>query len=224
MILAISKNLINTLTTKFGVEKTIATSNCLTVSAKLLSLVSRNQTLYRVLTYTETEEQRKERRRIRHEKDRATRRTKKLQEGKKRSETEDQDKQCLATLKRLKRGDENEMERKVRLEKVVTSKQLRLAMETEEARLENETATKWLRFTKKRKKNFDLIWIEIGVFKKQKISRNELTRPVMGTIFLVSGGKRGNPYRNDKVVTRLWSPCNLVTTLLQPCHNLVTTL
>ena len=32
------------------------------------------------------------------------------------------------------------------------------------------------------------------------------------------------PYRNDKVVTRLWSPCNLVTTLLQPCHNLATTL
>ena len=30
-----------------------------------------------------------------------------------------------------------------------------------------------------------------------------------------------NPYRNDKVVTRLWSPCNLVTTLRQPCHNLV---
>ena len=29
------------------------------------------------------------------------------------------------------------------------------------------------------------------------------------------------PYRNDKVVTRLWSPCNLVTNLLQPCHNLV---
>ena len=32
---------------------------------------------------------------------------------------------------------------------------------------------------------------------------------------------RGYPYRNDKVVTRLWSPCNLVTTLLQPCHDLV---
>ena len=29
----------------------------------------------------------------------------------------------------------------------------------------------------------DLIWIEIRVFKN---SRNELTRPVMGTIFLVS--------------------------------------
>ena len=30
--------------------------------------------------------------------------------------------------------------------------------------------------------DLDLIWIEIGFF---KISRNELTRPVMGTIFLV---------------------------------------
>ena len=51
---------------------------------------------------TRTEERRL---RIRREKDRARRRTKKLQEEKKRSsETEDQ--QCLATLKRLKRGDE----------------------------------------------------------------------------------------------------------------------
>ena len=33
-----------------------------------------------------------------------------------------------------------------------------------------------------------------------------------------------NPYRNDKVVTRLWSRYNLVTTLRQPCHNLATTL
>ena len=39
---------------------------------------------------------------------------------------------ALATLKRLKRGDENELERKLRLEKVVASKQLRLAVETEE--------------------------------------------------------------------------------------------
>ena len=54
----------------------------------------------------------------------------------------------LATLKRLKRGDENELERKLRLEKVVASKQLRLAMEMEEerrARLENDAATKRLR-------------------------------------------------------------------------------
>ena len=56
---------------------------------------------------------------------------------------EDQEKQCLATLKRLKRGDENELERILslekenelerilRLEKDVASKQLRLALERE---------------------------------------------------------------------------------------------
>ena len=81
---------------------------------------------------SETEEQRKERLRIIREKDRARRRTKKLQEEKKRwSEIEDHEKQRLATLKRLKRGDENELERKLRLEKVVASKYLRLAVETE---------------------------------------------------------------------------------------------
>ena len=40
------------------------------------------------------------------------------------------------------------LERNLRLEKVVTSKQFRLAVETEKdrrARLENDTATKWLR-------------------------------------------------------------------------------
>ena len=57
---------------------------------------------------TQTELQRlKNKERIRHEKDRARRRTKKLQEEKKRSsETEDHEKQRLATLKRLKRDDE----------------------------------------------------------------------------------------------------------------------
>ena len=51
---------------------------------------------------SETEEQRKERLRIRHEIDRARRRTK----GKKGSpETEDHEKQRLATIKRLNRGD-----------------------------------------------------------------------------------------------------------------------
>ena len=54
-----------------------------------------------------TEEQRKERLRIRLEKDRETRTTKKLQEEKIRSsETKDYEEQRLATLKRLKRGDE----------------------------------------------------------------------------------------------------------------------
>ena len=54
-------------------------------------------------------------------------------------------KQRLATHNRLKRGNENELERKLRLKKVVASKQLRLAIETEEekrARLENDAATK----------------------------------------------------------------------------------
>ena len=92
-----------------------------------------------------TEEQRRERLRIRREKDRARRRTKKLQEEKKRSSvTEDHEKQRLATLKRLKRG----LDRNLRLEKVVASKQLRLSVEIEEDRrvkLENDTATIRLR-------------------------------------------------------------------------------
>ena len=75
---------------------------------------------------SETEEQRKESLRIRREKDRARRRTK----GKKRSpDTDENEKQRLATLKRLKRGEVD-----LRLEKVVASKQLRLAVETEEER------------------------------------------------------------------------------------------
>ena len=62
-----------------------------------------------------SEEQRKESLRIRREKDRARRRTK----GKKRSpDTDDYEKQRLATLKRLNRGE--------------VDKQLRLAVETEE--------------------------------------------------------------------------------------------
>ena len=75
---------------------------------------------------SETEEQRKESLRIRREKDRARRRTK----GKKRSPyADDYKEERLATLKRLKRGEVN-----LRLEKVVASKQLRLAIETEEER------------------------------------------------------------------------------------------
>ena len=40
--------------------------------------------------------------------------------------------QCPATLKRLKPGDDNELERNLKLENVVDSEQLRLAVETEE--------------------------------------------------------------------------------------------
>ena len=62
------------------------------------------------------------------------------------NKTENHELQRLPT--RWKRGDDNELESNLRLEKVVASKQLRLAMETEDerrARLENDAATKWLR-------------------------------------------------------------------------------
>ena len=82
------------------------------------------------------EEQRKEKLRISREKDREPR-------GKS-SDPEDHEKQRLATLKRLKPCDENDFERKLRLEKVVVM----LAVETEEerkARLEKMVATTQLR-------------------------------------------------------------------------------
>ena len=61
-----------------------------------------------------TEEQRRERLRIRREKDRAKTKTKNYKRKKKRSSvTEDNENQRQATLKRLKRGDENELERNV---------------------------------------------------------------------------------------------------------------
>ena len=66
----------------------------------------------------------------------------------KNKKTENHPKKHLDTLKRLKWGDDNELERNLRLEKVVASKQLRLSLETEEerrARLENDAATKRLR-------------------------------------------------------------------------------
>ena len=40
---------------------------------------------------------------------------------------------------RLKRGDDNELKRNLRLEKVVASKQLRLAVETDRRRKKNKT-------------------------------------------------------------------------------------
>ena len=66
----------------------------------------------------DTEEQRKERLRIRREN----------------QKIENHKKQRLATLKRLKRGDDNDLKRNLRLGKVVAGKPLRLAVETEEER------------------------------------------------------------------------------------------
>ena len=79
------------------------------------------------------EEQRKERLRIRR----------------KNVKIENHEKQRLATLKRLKRDDDSELKRNLRLEKVVTGKHLRLAMETEKkrrTRLENDAAILCLSF------------------------------------------------------------------------------
>ena len=94
---------------------------------------------------SETAEQRKERLRIRREKDRARR--------KRSSDSDDYEKQRLATLKRLKRSDENELERKLRLEKMVATKRLRSAMETDEEdwrmmQLPNGSGWPWRRMTK----------------------------------------------------------------------------
>ena len=80
----------------------------------------------------QTEELRKERLRIRCEN----------------KKTENHEKRRLATLNRLKRVDDNELERYLRPEMVAANKELRLAMETAEerrARLENDAATKRLR-------------------------------------------------------------------------------
>ena len=63
--------------------------------------------------------------------------------------TEKREKQRLATLKRLKRGDDNELERNLRLEKVVASKQLRLAeQDWRMMQLPNGTAWPWRRMKK----------------------------------------------------------------------------
>ena len=97
---------------------------------------------------SEAEEQMKERLRIGREKIDIP----KITRGKEKVvKTEDHEKQCLATLKRMKRCDDNELEKKLRLEKVVT----RLAVETEEerrARMEKMVATKRLRLAMRQMK------------------------------------------------------------------------
>ena len=106
---------------------------------------------------SETDEQRRERLRIRREKDRAKRTKKNYNRKKKRSSvTEDNENQRLATLKRLKRGDENELERNVPVSVY------RVPVSVYRVPVSRD-----------------------GGRKKSK-KRNELARPVMGTIFLVN--------------------------------------
>ena len=74
--------------------------------------------------------------------------------------------ETMVATKRLRLAMETDEERKARQEKMIATTQLRLALETEEER----SAKKWI--------GYDLE-IEIGVL----ISMNELARLVMGTIF-----------------------------------------
>ena len=84
----------------------------------------------------------------------------------------------MVASKQLRLAVETEEERRARLENDAATKRLRLAMETDEerkARLEKMVATTQLRLAleteeeRRAKKRMDLIWIEIGVFKKKKI-------------------------------------------------------
>ena len=105
---------------------------------------------------------------LRNEKLRASRSLETEEQGKERltirpkiEKTENHEKQHLAILKRLKRGDDNELKRNQILEKVVASKQLRLAVKTEEERrprlsmmqLPNGSGWPWRR-TKKEKQDW----------------------------------------------------------------------
>ena len=101
-------------------------------------------------------------------------------------------------------------ERKLRLEKVVTNKHLRLAVETEQerrARLENDAATKWLKLAmemdEKRKarlqKMVAITQLRLALETEEERrakkligfkTRNERTHPVMGINFLLGRAKR----------------------------------
>ena len=76
--------------------------------------------------------------------------------------TENHEKQLLATLKRLRRGDENELERNLRLEKVVASKKLRLG---------NDAATKRLRLA-----------MEMDEERKARLEKMVATQPMLALI------------------------------------------
>ena len=131
--------------------------------------------------------------RIRREKDRARRRIKKTEEGKKRSpETEEHEKQHLATLKRLKRGYDNELERNIRLEKVDASQQLWL--EERRAKLENDAATNRLRSA-----------MEMDEERKARLEKMVATAGVMLT--LVKGVVDVGVVLSLKPILKSWQLC-----------------
>ena len=122
----------------------------------------------------------------------------KTEEGirRKNKKTENHKKQHLATLKRLKRGDENELERNLRLEKDVTSKQLWLAVEIEEerrARLENDAATKWFRLA-----------MEMD---EERKARWEMVATTQLMLALIKGVVNAGVVLSPKPILKSWQLC-----------------
>ena len=102
----------------------------------------------------------------------------------------------MATLKRLKRGDDNELERNLKLEKVVNSKQLRLALETEEeriARLENDAANKRLRLA-----------MEID---EERKARLEMVATAQLMLALIKGVDNVGVILSCKPILKSWQLC-----------------
>ena len=97
----------------------------------------------------------------------------------------------MVASKQLRLAVETEEDRRAKLENDVATKRLRLAMETDEerkARLEKMVSTTLFRLALEtgRKKSKKKEWIIfIFDFKNIFFSRNEFAHPVMGTIFLV---------------------------------------
>ena len=97
----------------------------------------------------------------------------------------------------MKRGDDNELERNLRLEKVVASKQLRLAVETEEerrGRLENDAATKRLRLT-----------MEMDGERKTRLEKMVATAQLM--LALIKGVVNVGAVLSLKHILKSWQLC-----------------
>ena len=97
----------------------------------------------------------------------------------------------------MKRGDDNELEKNLRLEKVVASKQLRLAKETEEerrARLENDAASKRLRLA-----------MEMDEERKSRLEKMVATAELM--LALIKGVVDVGVVLSLKPILKSWQLC-----------------
>ena len=97
----------------------------------------------------------------------------------------------------MKQDDDNELERNLRLEKTVASKQLRLALETEEerrARLENDAANKWLRLA-----------MEMDEERKARLNKMVATAQLM--LALIKGVVDVGVVLSLKPILKSWQIC-----------------